>query len=143
MRAHLKSNWKGVAQEYKREYWSRARKDVLEALEYLALYAEKMPEDQLKQVFTEETIQSFLKALVHPEVGVWSPSLSKIKDKTERERIEKEWIARQKRIVRICKCLMHELAAVSYYLAPTAYLVLTHGDTDGDIGQLRALQIGY
>jgi hypothetical protein len=142
MLAHIRSNWKGVAEEYKREYKRRARKDVLDSLEYLALYAEKMPEDQLNQVFTEETIKPFLKALVHPQAGIWNPSLNKIKDKAERERVEKEWRARQKRIVLICKALMRELGAVSFDLAPNANLVLTYG-SDGTIARLNALQVGY
>jgi len=64
MRSHVESNWKRVPKEQLKTYRSRLRDQAVAALLDLALVAEREPEDQLQQVFTPDTVEILIQALI-------------------------------------------------------------------------------
>jgi len=138
MLLHIKSDWKGVAKEDRKTYWERARIDVHEALEFLALYAEKMPEDQLKQVITKESLKPFLEALLRPGTGPWISNAAG----SRHPKSSPDWDERRQRLVGICRLLIDELWTVSSALAPKATWYTTHEGEHHRMNGLRALLIG-
>jgi hypothetical protein len=48
-------------------FYSNCRKDTKEALEYLALLAEHLPEKQRQKTFTKESLEPFIKAVLSYE----------------------------------------------------------------------------
>jgi hypothetical protein len=64
MRRHVETNWKRVPKEQLKTYRSRLRYQAVAALLDLALVAEMEPEDQLQQIFTPDTVEILIQALI-------------------------------------------------------------------------------
>lgn len=99
MRKHVESNWNSIPEEDLKTYLFRLRSQIKQALKDLALVTEKLPEDQLEQVLTAETLDPFFSALLLPEYD-------RGRDKeTQQRRFEIAALMMQKGIV---KCLERE-----------------------------------
>jgi len=62
-REHVESDWKSIPNQLLKVYRRRLRIQVIQALTDLALVAEHEPEDQLKQMFTPQTLEPLLRAI--------------------------------------------------------------------------------
>lgn len=73
MRRHVETNWKRVPKEQLKTYRSRLRYQALAALLDLALVAEREPEDQLQQIFTPDTVEILIQALIGTDAKQSTP----------------------------------------------------------------------
>ncbi|HYW01806.1 MAG TPA: hypothetical protein VE862_10060 [Candidatus Acidoferrum sp.] len=64
-RKHVESDWTNIPEDKRKDvlkvYRRRLRVQAIQTLTDLALVAEHEPEDQLKQMFTEQTLEPFLR----------------------------------------------------------------------------------
>jgi hypothetical protein len=114
----------------------RKRRKILGGIQDLTWLAENMPESQLENLLTKETLGPFMRALLSLETGQYFQRSKKI---MKRE----DWEKRRKRIVTICQDIIEIFADESMKLAPTAYEVLTAGGNVTTYDLIRAIRIGY
>ncbi len=67
MRKHIENDWERIPPEELKTYLYRLRGKIKQTLKDLALVTKKLPEDQLEQVITAETLDPFLSALLLPK----------------------------------------------------------------------------
>jgi hypothetical protein len=66
VRKHIEQDWKRIPPEEVKTYLYRLRLRAKQTLKDLTLIAEKLPEDQLRQVLTAESLDPFFSALLLP-----------------------------------------------------------------------------
>jgi hypothetical protein len=99
MRKHIEQDWKRIPPEEVKTYMYRLRGKIKQTLKDLTLITEKLPEDQLRQVLTAETLDPFFSALLLPQY-------ERERDgETQRRRFEIAALMMQKGII---KCLERE-----------------------------------
>lgn len=99
LRKHIEQDWKRIPPEEVKTYLYRLRGKIKQTLKDLTLIAEKLLEDQLRQVLTAETLDPFFSALLLPQY-------ERERDgETQRRRFEIAALMMQKGVI---KCLERE-----------------------------------
>ena len=123
---------KGYSKETQNVYNNRLRNYAVEALKDLALLAEKLPEEELQDIFNEKTLSRLIKNIFR----------AKIKDNYE----EKEFEQRRQRILRLSWDTLTEIGfrENAWNLAPDVMNILIkaglHENFDTFVG-LKAIYI--
>jgi hypothetical protein len=137
---YKKAHGEGGLSGSERKYLLGKRREILRLLDDVAWFANEWPEDQLRQVFTHETLQPLVTAILHPKTGIWPRNAAAWTKHVPNPDFE----PRRKRLVTICRVLIEELWSVHHALAPEATRYIARMNTPRwELDGLRALLFGH
>ena len=122
---------KGYSKETQNVYNNRLRNYAVEALKDLALLAEKLPEEELQDIFNEKTLSRLIKNIFR----------AKIKDNYE----EKEFEQRRQRILRLSWDTLTEIGfrENAWNLAPDVMNILIKAGLHENFDTFVGLKVTY